>query len=204
MRPLAPLLLALLATPLAAQRAEPVRLLPWSRQIAVREQWLAARHAQLLPMMRRHGIGMWIVVNEEFHDDPVVPYVAPPRVYTGNRDLFVFVDAGEAGLRKVALTGYAEDNLSRFFESDEEPRPPAQALRQLYDEHQPATIGLSIGGGRGQTRSLTHDTYTWLAEALGPEATARFRSAAGLIEEYLDTRLPEEKPHYTVAVALTE
>ena len=32
----------------------------------------------------------------------------------------------------------------------------------------------------------------------------RFTSAADLIEEYLDTRLPEEKEHYATAVALTE
>ena len=81
-------------------------------------------------MMRRHGIGMWIVVNEEFHDDPVVPYVAPPRLYTGNRDIFVFVDAGERGLRRVALTGYSEETLKRFFEPPDEPRPPGRELKR--------------------------------------------------------------------------
>ena len=52
-------------------------LLPWSQQIAIREGWLTQRHAMLLPMMRRHNVGMWIVVNEEFHDDPLSQYVAP-------------------------------------------------------------------------------------------------------------------------------
>ena len=36
----------------------------------VREGWLEQRHAILLDMMRRHGVGMWIIVNEEFHNDP--------------------------------------------------------------------------------------------------------------------------------------
>ncbi|HEY3586817.1 MAG TPA: Xaa-Pro aminopeptidase, partial [Myxococcaceae bacterium] len=40
----------------------------WSEQIRIREDWLTRRHALLLDMMRRHGVGMWIVVNEEFHD----------------------------------------------------------------------------------------------------------------------------------------
>jgi len=66
----------------------------WSEQIRIREEWLTRRHALLLEMMRRHGVGMWIVVNEEFHDDPLTQFVAPPRPYAGNRDLFVFVDAG--------------------------------------------------------------------------------------------------------------
>ena len=189
------------ASPLLART---VTLLPWSQQIAERERWLERRHAMLLPMMRRHGIDMWIVVNEEFHDDPLTQYVAPPRPYTGNRDVFVFVDAGDAGLKRHAITGYSEDNSKRFFESPDEPVPAVRRLPQLYAEFQPKRIGLNMGGGRGVTRALTHDTYGFLAQAMGPEATARFASAADLIEEYLDTRLPEEMPHYVAAVALTE
>ena len=180
-------------------------LLPLSRQIAIREQWLVERHALLLPMMRRHNIGMWIVVNEEFHDDPLAQYVAPPRPYTGNRDLFVFVDAGADGLKKFAITGYTEENLARFFEAPtSEPRPAGPTLRALYEQYRPRTIGLGIGGRRGQTRSLGHDAWQFIADAVGPEGTARFTSATDLIEEYLDTRLPGEMEHYRAAVALTE
>ena len=180
-------------------------LLPWSEQIRVREGWLAARHARLLPMMRAHGVAMWIVVNEEFHDNPLVPQIAPPRPYTGNRDLFVFVDAGEGGLRKYAVTGYTEENLARFFDAQTtEPLPPAATLRRLWEQYQPRTIALGIGGGRGQTRTLGFDAHRLIAEAMGPEAVARFVSDAALATEYLDTRLPEELEHYRTAVTVTE
>ncbi|MDX2260122.1 MAG: M24 family metallopeptidase [Gemmatimonadales bacterium] len=192
-----------LCAPVAQAPKEPTGLLSWSEQIRVRESWLDARHAMLLPMMRRHGIGMWIVVNEEFADNPVVHAIAPPRPYTGNRDVFVFVDAGAKGLRRVALTGYSEDNLTRWFESTAEPRPAPVVLRELYAEHAPATIGLQINGSRGQTRALSHDAYTWLVGVLGEEAVPRFVTAAPLIEELLDTRLDAEKPHFTAAVAVT-
>ncbi|MBA3853250.1 MAG: Xaa-Pro aminopeptidase [Gemmatimonas sp.] len=180
-------------------------LLPWSAQLQVREQWLVKRHALLLPMMRRHDVAMWIVVNEEFHDNPVVPQIAPPRPYTGNRDIFVFVDAGAEGLKKFAITGYTEENLARFFEAPgDEPLPPAATLRNLWTRYQPKTIALGIGGGRGQTRTLSHDSYELISEAMGPEAVARFVSAAGLTTDVLDTRLPEELEHYRSAVRVTE
>lgn len=205
----APLLTLAACNALRAQSpvrvAEASALLPWSQQIAVRESWLVKRHAMLLPMMRRHGIGMWIVVNEEFHDDPLTQYIAPPRPYTGNRDIFVFVDGGEAGLKKFAITGYTEENLTRFFDApSDEPRPPAATLRELYQTWKPATIGLGIRGRRGQTRSLGYDAHRFLAETLGEEAEATFVSASDLIEEYLDTRLPEEMEHYRTAVSVTE
>jgi hypothetical protein len=46
-------------------------------------------------------------------------------------------------------------------------------------------------------------SFEWLSEIMGDEATSRFVSAADLIEEYLDTRIPAEFEHYLVAVELT-
>ena len=91
----------------ADQKPATVHLPTWSQQIAIREGWLVKRHAMILDMMRRHNIDMWIIVNEEFHNDPLTEYIAPPRPYTGNRDIFVFVDTGTS-LRKVRqnVTGY--------------------------------------------------------------------------------------------------
>jgi Xaa-Pro aminopeptidase len=192
------------AQPPEADEAGAVTLLSWSGQMDVRDQWLAKRHEMLLPMMRRHGIDMWIVVNEEFHDDPLTEYVAPARPYTGRRDIFVFVDTGESGLRKVAATGYWEENVARFFESPIDPAPAEEVLRGLWEEYRPRAIGLGTGGRRGMTRSLTHDSWLFLADAMGPGAEERFVSAEPLIVEYLATRIPEEFEHYERLVALTE
>ena len=176
-------------------------LLPLAAQIEAREGWLPKRHELILPLLRKHGIGMWVVVNEEFHDDPLTECVAPPRPYVGNRDIFVFVDAGEAGLKKLAVLGYSEENVERYFETA---KAGIKTLKEWEEKYRPGTIGLGIGGRRGVTRSLTHDTYKFLVENLGAEAEKRFVSAAPLIEEYLDTRIPEEFEHYTNLVRTTE
>jgi Xaa-Pro aminopeptidase len=102
------------------------------------------------------------------------------------------------------VTGYSEDNLKRFFESPDEPRPINIVLPDLYDRFRPRRVALNYGGRRGVTRSLTRDTYVDLVNLLGPEGQQRVVSAADLIEEYLDTRIPEEFEYYTRAVALTE
>jgi Xaa-Pro aminopeptidase len=172
--------------------------------MAVRERWLPRRYEMLLSQMRQHGFDMLIVVNEEFHDDPLTEYVAPPRPYAGGRDIFLFIDDGPQGLKRVAATGFWEETISRFFESPREPRRANEVLPELYQRHQPKRIGLSTGGKRGVTRSLTHDSHKFLSETLGPEATARFASAEPLIEDYLETRIPEELEHYRTAVHLTE
>jgi Xaa-Pro dipeptidase len=135
--------------------------------------------------------------------------VAPPRPYAGGRDVFVFADAGDQGLKRYAVTGYAEDNLLRFFESPEEFRKVKEGIQAVVARHDPQTIALSIEPrdyrpSRGVTRSLTKATYEFLADALGPRYEARFVPAGPLIEEYLDTRLPEEREPYAELCAATE
>ncbi|MEO8449606.1 MAG: Xaa-Pro aminopeptidase [Gemmatimonadota bacterium] len=176
----------------------------WSRQIAERERWLLERHALILPLMRAHAAAMWIVVNEEFHDDPLTQLIAPPRPYAGNRDFFVFIDAGAAGLAKYSITGYPEENLGRFFEPMPDGRNPGKALSELIAKYHPATIALALDGTRGVTRGLSHATYEALKEWLGTESSSRFVSAADLIEDYLDTRIPEELATYTTMVRITD
>jgi hypothetical protein len=194
----------LLSTFAPGEELKVPKLLPWSQQIAVRETWLEKRHQMILPMMRRNGIDMWIVANEEFHDDPLTQYVAPPRPYAGNRDLFVFIDAGEKGLRKVAVTGYAEESVKRFFEAPDDPRPADQVLRELYEQYKPNKIALSFGASRGVERSLTYDTYNFLSQSMGPGAAEHFVPAKDLIEEYLSTRIPEEFDTYKSMVFVTD
>ena len=182
------------------------KLLSVREQQAVREAWLKKRFdTMLLPMMRQQKIEMWIVTNEEFHADPVTEYIAPPLPYVGRRDFFIFADRGGDKLDRLALVRYPEEALKRFFEVLNPPgRDIAATLRRVVEERNPKTIALNMGGTRGATTGLTQDAYKFLTETFGQDYSSRFVSAAPLIVEYMDTRLPEELEHYRTAVELTE
>ena len=182
------------------------KLLTLREQIAAREIWLKKRlDTMLLPMMRRQNIAMWIVTNEEFHADPVTAHIAPPLPYVGRRDFFIFADRGGDKLDRIAIVRYPEEHLNYFFEVLNPPgRDIAATLRRTVEERNPKTIALNIGGMRGATDGLTLEAHKFLIEALGPDYASRFVSAAPLIVEYMDTRLPEELEHYRTAVAVTD
>lgn len=185
-------------------------LLGMRAQSDLRLEWLTEKRPLLLEQMREHDIEMWLVVSEEFHPDPVTQYVAPPLRYTRRRDVMVFVDAGADGLASYSDYWRPTDDYRRFFE----PLPAARNARGIQDtqaglaalmeRYDPTTIGLNIGGSRGHDSGLTHDSYLFLAEALGPGAESRFVSAAGLIEDVFDTRLPDELEHYRDLVLATD
>ena len=184
----------------------PPKLLSVREQQAVRQSWLKKRlETMLLPMMRQQKIEMWIVVNEEFHADPVTAHIAPPLPYVGRRDFFIFADRGGDKLDRLALVRYPEEALKRFFEILNPPgRDIAATLRRVVEERNPKTIAINMGGTRGATSGLTNDAYKFLSETLGPDHASRFVPAAPLIVEYMDTRLPEELESYRTAVALTD
>lgn len=182
------------------------KLLSVQEQQQVREGWLKTRlDTMLLPMMRRHKVSMWIVTNEEFHPDPVVPTIAPPLPYQGRRDFFIFTDRGGDRLERIALVRYNEEHLYSFFEVLNPPgREISSTLKKIVEERKPKTIALNMGGTRGATNGLTYDAHKFLAETLGKEYAERFVTAAPLIVEYMDTRVPDELEHYRTAVALTD
>ncbi|HEY6231555.1 MAG TPA: M24 family metallopeptidase, partial [Pyrinomonadaceae bacterium] len=201
------IILLLSCSPIYAQaQKELPKLLSVREQQAVRESWLRKRlDTMLLPMMRQQKIDMWIVVNEEFHPDPVTEYIAPPLPYVGRRDFFIFADRGGDKLDRIALVRYAEEHLKSFFEVLNPPgRDIGSTLLNIVKERNPKAIALNMGGTRGATNGLTHDSYKFLADTLGTDYSSRFVSAAPLIVEYMDTRIPEELETYRTAVALTD
>lgn len=181
------------------------KLLSQRQQMDVREAWLKKRFdTLLLPMMQRNGIDMWIVVNEEFHSDPVTEHIVPPIPIVGRRDFFIFVDRG-GKLERYAVVRYVEERLNNHYTVMNPPRTElAATLKKLVDDRDPKTIALNFGGSRGQQNGLTHDGYKFLAETLGSDKEKKFVSAAKLLTEFFDTRLPEELEHYRKAVLATD
>lgn len=181
------------------------KLLSLREQVNVRESWLKKRFdTLLLPMMRSHKIDMWIVVNEEFHPDPLMQYIAPPIPYVGKREFFIFADNGKK-LDKIALVRYQEERLKNHYKMI----PPSQnktaeTLLEIVKDHNPKTIALNFGGTRGATNGITHDAFNYLAESLSKDFASRFVPASDLITEFAETRLPEEFEHYQKAVLATD
>ncbi|HSK74599.1 MAG TPA: M24 family metallopeptidase [Pyrinomonadaceae bacterium] len=181
------------------------KLLSLREQMDVREAWLKKRFdTMILPMMRRHKIEMWIVVNEEFNNAPVTEYITPPIPIVGRRDFFIFADY-EGKLEKIAVVRYNEERLTNHFTLLSPSRDKiAQTLLEIVKIRNPKTIALNFGGTRGQQSGLSYDSYKFLAETLGKDYESRFVPAADFLTEFFDTRLPEELEHYRTAVLVTD
>lgn len=182
------------------------RLLSQHEQMDVREKWLKKRlDTMVLPMMRRHNISMWIVVNEEFNSDPATEYLVPPMPIVGSRDFFIFIDNGSEKLERIAIVRYAEERLKNHYEMISVSRDKlGDTLRGTIAKYNPKTIALNMGGTRGQQNGLSQTSFKMLADTLGAETEKKFVSAANFLTEFFDTRIVEETAHYRNAVLVTD
>jgi Xaa-Pro aminopeptidase len=194
-----------LAAALAAGAAEmPPTLPPLREQEAARQGWLKARLERVLPpLMRRHGVAMWIVLCREYNEDPVFFSLVSPSVMAARRrTILVFNDLGpERGVERLALGGGTNGGLYKIYrDPDVENRElwgQAQwtLLRKLIEERRPATIGLNISQTHAFADGLTVGEWEQLSAALGPW-TSRVVRPEGLALDYVATRIPEMLPTY--------
>jgi Xaa-Pro aminopeptidase len=182
----------------------PSPLPPLREQDHIRQQWLQARLERVLPpLMRRHGVAMWIVVCREYNEDPVFFSLVSPSVMAARRrTILVFNDLGaEKGVERLALGGGSNGGLYQVYRDPElegrELWGQAQwaLLRKLVDDRRPATIGLDISHTHAFADGLSAGEREQLEGALGPW-TARVVRAENLAVDYVSARLPEMLPTY--------
>ena len=81
------------------------RVLTHRDQAAHVSRWISDRFDSVLPaLMRREGIGMWIVVSREYNDDPVFRSMSPLTTFSSRRrTILVFFDQGDKGVERLSI-----------------------------------------------------------------------------------------------------
>ncbi len=196
------LLVACLA-PLAGQTPKP--LPPLREQAEIQQRWLKARLERVLPpLMRRHGVRMWLVVCREYNEDPVFFSLVSPTVLAARRrTIYLFHDRGAVeGLERLALGGGSNGGLYTVYRDPKFPDHEIYGdeqwtlLRRLVDERKPNTIAVNISHTHAFADGLSAGEREQLDAALGPENLQRVVRAETLALDYLTARLPEMLPLY--------
>ena len=178
---------------------------PERERAALRERITRLKLDTVLgPAMKAHDVQLWIVLTREDAVDPVFPFVTPDGAYPGSRSAYLFVDEGGPRPRRVVLGSHPGAVSAGFFDEVVEARADevAAALRALADRLQPRRIAVDRSPETSAADGLSASGEAFLRDALGPHA-ARLVSAEPLVIDYLETRLPEERPLFAEAAALT-
>jgi hypothetical protein len=185
-------------------------------QAAMQQEWLRKRlDTFLAPLMRKHGIDMWVVPMREYTEDPVFVAISSPVTFAARRrTIYVFFDTcvaagappSPACVQRIALGGTTQGGV---FEARRSTRAAAanvgrgqqaelwgdeqwQALKTVVEERNPRVIGINRSTVFAFSDGLTSGELQGMQTALGDRWTSRFREAEGLPLEFIASRLPEE------------
>ncbi|HYM25031.1 MAG TPA: M24 family metallopeptidase [Vicinamibacterales bacterium] len=204
-----------------ARGQEPVRPFGTLRELdAMQQQWLKKRLDTFLPpLMRKHGIDLWVVPMREYNEDPVFSAITAPDTFAARRrTIYVFFDKCAASGRppsaqcveRIALGGTSQGGV---FEARRSARPAASnigrgqqaelwgdeqwiVLKTVIEERNPKVIGIDRSTVFAFNDGLSSGELQGMSAALGSKWTARFKDAEGLPLDLLASRLPEEEAFY--------
>jgi Xaa-Pro aminopeptidase len=185
--------------------AEEPAVLGLKDQARVVDGWLKIRLDTVLPeLMRREKLDMWLVICEEYNEDPVYLTLVPFEDLSARRlSMLVFYDKGEGqGIEKFTVSRYGIGDLYKSVWDPAKEPDQWQRLAQVIKDRRPKRIGIdeseTFAFGDGLTASLKDR----LVRVLGKEYVSRLRSAERLAVGWLERRIPEELETYPHVVAI--
>jgi hypothetical protein len=217
------------------QRLAPNALAPADRPFgtlrdlsAMQQSWLKQRLDTFLPpLMRKHGIDMWVVPMREYNEDPVFSSITAPETFAARRrTIYVFFDkcaatsapVATACVERIALGGSSQGGV---FEARTSTKPITgsgagvrgrqaelwgdeqwQALKAVIEERKPKVIGIDRSTVFAFTDGLSSGELEGMSAALGPTWTSKFKNAEGLPLELIASRLPDEEVFFEKMTAL--
>ncbi|MCX8160043.1 MAG: M24 family metallopeptidase [Candidatus Saccharicenans sp.] len=170
-------------------------VLPVKEQARVVNAWLEKRLEVILPeIMRREGVDMWLVICQEYNEDPVYLTLVPFEHLSARRlSMLAFFDRGkEKGLEKFSVSRYPVGNLYRAVWNPEKDPDQWAALAEQVRARNPKKIAVDESATFAFADGLTATNKQLLVRYLGPEYARRLVSAERLVVGWLETRLPEE------------
>ncbi|HET9264602.1 MAG TPA: M24 family metallopeptidase [Vicinamibacterales bacterium] len=151
----------------------------------------------LLPLMRRHGVDLWIVMSRENVPDPVVELFGGLGLtgWYGHRNAYLFYDKGGGdGLEATVIGTHLSQHLKAFYGAirsyGEEGLKPH--LQKYLTERNPKKIAVNQSRTISMGDGLTAELKAYLLDALGPDLGARIVSSEPLLVDYVSVHTPEE------------
>ena len=217
-------LLALVGASLQAQQVQTYRPFGTLREQAdMQQSWLVKRINTVLPeLMRKHGVGMWVVPMREYNEDPVFSAIVSPTTFAARRrTIYVFsypcaeerrAVACDGVFERLALGGSSQGGVYTAVRSTKPAAGPAggqvqaqaelwgdeqwQVLKKEIEKRNPKSIAIDVSRIFAFNDGLSAGELEGMREALGPKWTARLKHANDLALDVLASRLPEETETY--------
>lgn len=178
-------------------------ILSMKERASVVDEWLKIRlDKDLLEIMRRENFDMWIIICQEYNEDPVYLSLVPFTSLSARRlIMLVFYDKGEEGVERIAVSRYGIGNIYKAVWEPEK-MDQWECLAKVVKEREPQRIGINESETFAFGDGLSSSLKKKLLSVFGPESVPRLHSAERLAVGWLERRIPQELEVYPHIVSI--
>jgi len=142
--------------------------------------------------MRREGIDMWLLINQENNEDPLYLTMVPQPNMTARRSFLLFYDrGGQEGVERFDGTRSGTGNFYQAMEYEPD-KGSFDNLITAIKKRNPKKIAINSSNNWAHADGISATQRDKLIKALGPEFENRVVSAEKLCVGWLETRSPQE------------
>lgn len=189
-----PLLVVALATSALAQPTPDLVRARTEREWTVKAEKM---RLHLQPLMRRHGVDLWIILSRESTPDPALELFGGLGItgWYGHRNAYLFYDGGDVRpLETTAIGTHLSGHLKRFYDTlqpyGEEGLKPH--LAEYVRTRDPKRIAINQSRTVSMADGLTAELKGYLLDALGEPYASRLTSSEPLLVDYASVHTPAE------------
>ncbi|MCS6967357.1 MAG: M24 family metallopeptidase [Cytophagales bacterium] len=171
------------------------KILSLQERAHLRDRILEERFRTVLPaLMRQHGIDCWLLIAEEYNEDPIMRTMLPSTWLSARRKTILCIfDRGEN--QPLELLAVARYNVGQLFKSAWNPASePDQWKRliELIQERDPKQIALNYSETFAHADGISHTEYENFMTGLPEKFRTRIVSGEKVAVGWLETRTESE------------
>ncbi|MEO1583142.1 MAG: M24 family metallopeptidase [Planctomycetota bacterium] len=188
---------AALFTSGTAAAQQPGVILPMRDQAETIDRLLGHRLGTLAgPLMREHGIDMWVIIGREYNEDPVLKTMLPATWLNARRRTILVLHDDGNDIETLAVARYkVGEHFQAAWDPAAEPDQWAR-LAQIIGERDPSRIGVNTSETFAHADGLSHTEHNAFLRSLPDKFRSRVVSAEPLAVSWLETRTDAELDVY--------
>lgn len=195
------------------------KILSYREQEKIKDAWLKDKLDNILPkILKRCDIDMWLVICNEYNEDPVLSALVPCAMMSARRlTILVFYLQDDGTLKKMAITrpgvgldDYYESmwknpkgydwalqealmpNGSKREKGSDKPETQWECLNRIINDLNPKKIGINISNDFAFADGLSHSLYNSLISNLDKANIDKLTSAEKVCVGYLEARTDKQ------------
>ena len=178
------------------------KILNYRQREKLLDKWLVKRLDSILPqVMKEAGIDCWVLINNEYNEDPIFWTLTTYNQITARRlTIMVFRLNKDGSVSRYSVTRYPMDNYKQLW--NDQSISQMKTLADTIKSWKVNKIGLNFSDDFAYADGLSYSLYRDFVKELDEEEKAKIVSAENIVVGWLETRSEEEMVAYNDIVQI--